>query len=136
IAARVASFCTASRAERLVPTNSTLPPSEATPLIKAAALAYRGWVFSILMIWILLRSPKMKGAIFGFQKRVWCPKWTPASSICRMDTLVILKLLFGLSLRVSLVATLETRFRGTQPQEVWSIKTSDMRVGLVLVQCV
>jgi hypothetical protein len=38
-----------------------------------------------------------------------------------MDTLVILKLLFGLSLRVSLVATLETRFRGTQPQEVWSI---------------
>src|ERR1700722_9333211 len=41
------------------------------------------------MIWILLRSPKMKGAILGFQKRVWCPKWTPASSICRMDTLVI-----------------------------------------------
>ena len=37
-------------------------------------------------MWILLRSPKMKGAIFGFQKRVWCPKWTPASSICRMDT--------------------------------------------------
>jgi hypothetical protein len=60
----------------------------------------------------------MKGAIFGFQKRVWCPKWTPASSICRMDTLVILNLLLGLSLRVSLVATLETRFRGTQPQEV------------------
>src|SRR5579871_5406795 len=37
-------------------------------------------------MWILLRSPKIKGAIFGFQKRVWCPKWTPASSICRMDT--------------------------------------------------
>jgi hypothetical protein len=35
-----------------------------------------------------------------------------------MDTLVILNLLLGLSLRVSLVATLETRFRGTQPQEV------------------
>jgi hypothetical protein len=42
-----------------------------------------------LMMWILFRSPKMKGAIFGFQKRVWCPKWTPASSICRIDTLVI-----------------------------------------------
>src|SRR3569832_306203 len=28
----------------------------------------------------------MNGAIFGFQKRVWCPKWTPASSICRIDT--------------------------------------------------
>ena len=37
-------------------------------------------------MWILLRSPKMNWAIFGFQKRVWCPKWTPASSICRMDT--------------------------------------------------
>ena len=42
-------------------------------------------------MWIRLRSPKMKGAIFGFQKRVWCPKWTPASSICRMDMLVIEK---------------------------------------------
>ena len=45
-----------------------------------------GCVFSRLMMWILLRSPKMKGSIFGFQKRVWCPKWTPASSICRMVT--------------------------------------------------
>ena len=32
-------------------------------------------------MWILLRWPKMYGAIFGFQYRVWCPKWTPASSI-------------------------------------------------------
>src|SRR5262249_34827669 len=24
--------------------------------------------------------PKMKGFIFGFQRFVWCPKWTPASS--------------------------------------------------------
>jgi hypothetical protein len=29
----------------------------------------------------------------GFQKRVWCPKWTPASSICRMDMLAIRRLL-------------------------------------------
>src|SRR4051812_9786176 len=28
----------------------------------------------------------MYGAILGFQKRVWCPKWTPASSISRMET--------------------------------------------------
>src|SRR5687767_7917282 len=28
----------------------------------------------------------MYGAILGFQKRVWCPKWTPASSISRMLT--------------------------------------------------
>ena len=37
-------------------------------------------------MWILLRWPKMNGAILGFQKRVWCPKWTPASSISRMVT--------------------------------------------------
>src|SRR5450631_694395 len=106
---RAASLFTASRAERLVPTNRILPPSAATPLMKAAACAYRGWVFSRLMIWILFRSPKMNGAIFGFQKRVWCPKWTPASSICRIDTLVILNLLVGLSLRVSQSATRRTR---------------------------
>src|SRR5882672_5643899 len=27
-----------------------------------------------------LRSPKMYFCIFGFQRLVWCPKWTPASS--------------------------------------------------------
>src|SRR3954467_2511656 len=26
------------------------------------------------------RSPKMYSFIFGFQRLVWCPKWTPASS--------------------------------------------------------
>src|SRR5262249_44858558 len=26
------------------------------------------------------RSPKMYSFIFGFQRFVWCPKWTPASS--------------------------------------------------------
>src|SRR5579863_5348599 len=36
-------------------------------------------------MWMRLRSPKMNGAIFGFQKRVWWPKCTPASSIWRMD---------------------------------------------------
>ena len=33
-----------------------------------------------------LRSPKMNRFILGFQRRVWCPKCTPASSICRMVT--------------------------------------------------
>ena len=55
--------------------------------------AWRTWsrpgtsaaIFSRLMMWILLRWPKMNGAILGFQKRVWWPKWTPASSISRMD---------------------------------------------------
>src|SRR3982751_1492753 len=31
-----------------------------------------------------LRAPKMYGFIFGFQRLVWCPKWTPASSSWRM----------------------------------------------------
>jgi hypothetical protein len=33
-----------------------------------------------------LRSPKMNLRIFGFQRRVWWPKWTPASSSCFMVT--------------------------------------------------
>src|SRR4029079_8716669 len=33
-----------------------------------------------------LRSPKMNRRIFGFQRRVWWPKWTPASSSCFMVT--------------------------------------------------
>src|SRR5579884_3526125 len=32
------------------------------------------------------RSWKMYGFIFGFQRRVWCPKWTPASRRARMET--------------------------------------------------
>ena len=33
-----------------------------------------------------LRSVKMKRFIFGFQRRVWCPKCTPLSSSCRIVT--------------------------------------------------
>src|SRR5215510_3131342 len=33
-----------------------------------------------------LRAPNMYGFIFGFQRRVWCPKWTPASSSCFIVT--------------------------------------------------
>src|SRR5437588_7144693 len=29
-----------------------------------------------------LRAVKMYGRILGFQRLVWCPKWTPASSSC------------------------------------------------------
>src|ERR1700716_1637002 len=32
------------------------------------------------MMWIPLRSPKIYSFIFGFHRRVWWPKWTPASS--------------------------------------------------------
>src|SRR5438309_11866813 len=31
-----------------------------------------------------LRAPKMYGFIFGFQRLVWWPKWTPASRSWRM----------------------------------------------------
>src|SRR5580658_9422016 len=37
-------------------------------------------VFCRSIIWIPLRSPKIYSFIFGFQRRVWWPKWTPASS--------------------------------------------------------
>src|SRR5579875_1742172 len=33
-----------------------------------------------------LRSVKMKRFIFGFQRRVWWPKWTPLSSSWRIVT--------------------------------------------------
>src|SRR5687767_8062407 len=36
------------------------------------------------MIWTPFLTPKMKGFIFGFQRRVWWPKWTPASRSWRM----------------------------------------------------
>jgi hypothetical protein len=36
------------------------------------------------MMWMPLRAPKMKPFIFGFQRLVWWPKWTPASIISRM----------------------------------------------------
>ena len=38
-----------------------------------------------------LRSPKMNRFIFGFQRRVWCPKWTPASSSCFMVTTAVMR---------------------------------------------
>ena len=31
-------------------------------------------------------NPKMRRFIFGFQRRVWWPKWTPASSSSFMET--------------------------------------------------
>ena len=37
-------------------------------------------------MWIPLRSAKMNGRILGFQRRVWWPKWTPASRSARIET--------------------------------------------------
>src|SRR5436190_4774667 len=41
------------------------------------------------------RSLKMKRRIFGFQRRVWWPKWTPASSRSRMEATAIGDSSFG-----------------------------------------
>src|SRR4029450_5598911 len=79
-------MATVSRAWRLVPTIRMVPRFAESCLTNLVASWNRGSDFSRLMMWILLRWPKMYGAILGFQKRVWCPKWTPASSISRMET--------------------------------------------------
>ena len=68
-------------ATRFVPTISTVPPLAVSWRTNLQASSNSGSVFSRLMMWILLRWPKIYGAILGFQKRVWWPKWTPASSI-------------------------------------------------------
>ena len=34
-----------------------------------------------------LRASKMNGFILGFQRRVWCPKWTPDSNNSLMPML-------------------------------------------------
>jgi hypothetical protein len=46
----------------------------------ARARSSRLTVWARSMMWIPLRSAKMNGFILGFQRRVWWPKWTPASS--------------------------------------------------------
>ncbi|GAB3801403.1 hypothetical protein GCM10027605_18780 [Micromonospora zhanjiangensis] len=51
-----------------------------------------------------LRSVKMKRFIFGFHRRVWCPKWTPLSSNWRMVTTAMVVLL-----QLSLVVTPDRR---------------------------
>ena len=68
------------------------------------------------MMWIPLRSAKMYGFIFGFQRRVWWPKWTPASSSWRMETVGTgVDLLFGSRPPRDLVAGDRTRRSGTAP---------------------
>ena len=50
-------------------------------------------VFCRSMMWIPPRSPNMKRRILGFQRRVWWPKWTPASSSSLMPISVAKELL-------------------------------------------
>ena len=79
-AERLAASAIPSDAWRLVPTNSTRPPPATTSLILTSAWCSSGTDWARSMMWMLLRAPKMKGAIFGFQRWLWWPKWQPASS--------------------------------------------------------
>ncbi len=83
--ARVASAASGSWACFLVPTNRTTSPRATVSRTKSRATSSRFAVWARSMMWIPLRSAKMNGRILGFQRRVWWPKWTPASSSCRIE---------------------------------------------------
>src|SRR5574341_1367480 len=51
-----------------------------------------------------LRSPKMNCFIFGFQRRVWCPKWTPASSRSLIETLAATAITSGATVETAVVS--------------------------------
>src|SRR6185437_13321908 len=74
---------TYSAAARLVPTNSTRPPAATTSRTARSARSSIGTVCCRSMMCTWLRTPKMYGPMLGFQRRVWWPKWTPASSSWR-----------------------------------------------------
>ncbi len=57
-------------AARLVPTKRILLPRVPRLRNSSRTALKAGTVFSRLIMWILLREPKMNGAILGFQKRV------------------------------------------------------------------
>src|SRR3989338_1492885 len=68
-----------------------------------------------------LRSPKMYSFIFGFQRRVWWPKWTPASSSSFMVSVATGRLLtfrpleaLARSLLAVLLALLHPRVAGEE----------------------
>ncbi|GAA2138775.1 hypothetical protein GCM10009802_48460 [Streptomyces synnematoformans] len=62
-----------------------------------------------------LRSVKMKRFIFGFQRRVWCPKWTPLSSSSRIVTTAMAVLLVCLGCAVAGRPPLLTPLRVAPP---------------------
>src|SRR4249919_476226 len=70
----------------LVPTNRIVSPPATVSVTNERAASRRCTVWARSMMWIPLRSAKMYGFILGFQRRVWCPKWTPASSSWRIET--------------------------------------------------
>src|SRR5438128_11872465 len=72
------------------------------------------------------RSVKMKRRILGFQRRVWWPKWTPASSRSRMETTGMV-LAFGFGLRVCRRGADGTGTRAGTRRPGWSTGSSGLR---------
>src|SRR5207248_11703955 len=66
----------------LVPMNSTIRPPPTTSLTQFESSSSDLTVCCRSMMWIPLRAVKMYRFILGFQRLVWCPKWTPASRSC------------------------------------------------------
>ncbi len=89
----VAASLMVSRACFLVPTKRMVPPRPASSPAKSCACFSSRSVFCRSMMWIPPRSPKMKRRILGFHRRVWWPKWTPASSSSLMPTSVAKEML-------------------------------------------
>src|ERR1700712_1735611 len=77
---RSAHSWTTSLACFLVPTKRIVPPPEASSPVKRRAVSSSASVCRRSMMWIPSSSPWMKRRMLGFQRRVWWPKWTPASS--------------------------------------------------------
>src|SRR5580658_6298264 len=71
---------TMSLAWRFVPTNRMFPPLATAFSMKAHAFSRASWVLARSMIVTPWRWSKTKGFERGFQRFVWCPKCTPASS--------------------------------------------------------
>ena len=118
--ARAASSAMGSWACFFVPTNRTVSPRATVSRTNSSASSSRLTVCARSMMWIPLRSAKMNGRILGFQRRVWWPKWTPASSSWRIETVGMgSDLLFGWTSAGLVVrgpdGDLSTRHRGTVP---------------------
>src|SRR5574341_1454916 len=77
-----------------------------------------------------LRSPKMNCFIFGFQRRVWCPKWTPASSRSLIATLAATAFTSGAAVETAVVSD-NSRPPSCQPGARDAPGLSGPKTGLV-----
>ena len=80
-----------------------------------------------------LRSVMMKRFIFGFQRRVWCPKWTPLSSSWRMVTTAMRFSCCG-GARAPVCPTLRPGRAGSAAPVVFSCRTRRVPAALTLTR--